>query len=271
MITRVPPLHPKNHWNANTGSSPAPKFASGIARHPTNCWRNSRARASEPGDEALIDKVLVLHKDYLLAIDHMFAAVDAGDMTLANKIDGAEVDPRFDAMESLVIAASDSHHVEAFLRLDELAFVQKSVLAATPLVFAIGIALVVLFSRVLRAQRRREAQAMKHEATAVSRSEKRFRALVQNASDVVLICTAEGTVTYQSPTAETKWGYAAGGLLRKSLLAAVHPDDQPAFQELLVQLHRLTQPGAVRRSFGAGPRPVRPPAGQRRCSVCRPR
>jgi hypothetical protein len=176
-----------------------PKFASGIARPPSNCWRNSRARASaEPGDEALIDKVLVLHKDYLLAIDHMFSAVDVGDTVFATKIDGAEVDPRFDAMESLVIAASDSHHAEAFRRLDELAFVQKSVLAATPLVFAIGIALVVFFSRVLRARRRREEQALKHEATAVSRSEKRFRALVQNASDVVLICTAEGTVTYQS-------------------------------------------------------------------------
>jgi diguanylate cyclase (GGDEF)-like protein/PAS domain S-box-containing protein len=173
----------------------------------------------------------------------MFAAVDAGDTTLATKIDGAEVDPRFDAMESLVVAASDSHLVEAFRRLDELANVQRSVLAATPLVFAIGIVLVVFFSHVLRAQRRREEQAMKHEATAVSRSEKRFRALVQNASDVVLICTAEGAVTYQSPTAETNWGYAAGGLLRKSLLAAVHPDDQPAFRELLVQLQ--TTPGST--------------------------
>jgi PAS domain S-box-containing protein len=67
--------------------------------------------------------------------------------------------------------------------------------------------------------------------------------LVQNASDVVLICTAEGTVTYQSPTAETNWGYAAGGLLRKSLLAVVHPDDQPAFRELLVQLRAL--PGST--------------------------
>ena len=47
----------------------------------------------------MIDKVQVLHKDYLLAIDHMFAAVDAGDTARATKIDGAEVDPRFDAMD----------------------------------------------------------------------------------------------------------------------------------------------------------------------------
>ena len=197
----------------------------------------ARARASaEPGDVELIDKVQVLHKDYLLAIDHMFAAVDAGDTALATKIDGAEVDPRFDAMESLVVAASDSHHVEAFNRLDELAYVQKSVLVATPLAFAVGLGLMVFFSRVLRNQRRREEQAMKHEALAVKRNEKRFRALVQNASDVVLICSAEGIVTYQGPTAETMWGFAADGLVGRPLLAAVHPDDQVAFEDMLKPL-----------------------------------
>jgi diguanylate cyclase (GGDEF)-like protein/PAS domain S-box-containing protein len=205
----------------------------------------ARVRASaDPGDDALIDKVQVLHKDYLLAIDHMFAAVDAGDTALATKIDGAEVDPRFDAMQELVVAAADSHHVVAFQRLDELAHVQSSVLAATPLVFAIGIALVLFFSRVLRAHRRREAQAMIHEAMAVSRSEKRFRALVQNASDVVLICAADGTITYQSPTAETIWGYAAGDLVGKAFLAGVHTDDQPAFAELFEQLQAA--PGSTR-------------------------
>ena len=194
----------------------------------------ARARASaEPGDEALIDKLITLHKDYVLAIDHMFKAVDAGDTTLATKIDGAEVDPRFDALEAQIVAASDARHVEAFRHIDELANIQRSVLVATPLAFAIGIALVVFFSRILRARRRREAQAINHEASAVRRSEKRFRALVQNASDVVLICSAEGIVTYQSPTAETIWGFAADGLMGKPLLATVHPDNQFAFDDML--------------------------------------
>ena len=39
-----------------------------------------------------------------------------------------------------------------FDRLDELAYVQKSVLVATPLAFAIGIGLMLFFSRVLRNQ-----------------------------------------------------------------------------------------------------------------------
>ena len=205
----------------------------------------TRARAEgEPGDGTLIDNVLMLHSEYLLAIDQMFASVDDGNTTLANKIDETEVDPRFDAMETLVIAAADAHRADALRHLDELTYVQKSVLVATPIGFVIGMGLVMFFSRILRSQQRREEQAMKTEATAVKRSEKRFRALVQNASDVVLICSAEGSVTYQSQTAETIWGYASNSLVGNTLMPMVHADDQPALQELLEQLQAT--PGITR-------------------------
>jgi diguanylate cyclase (GGDEF)-like protein/PAS domain S-box-containing protein len=196
-----------------------------------------RARAvGEPADVVLIRDVLAMHRAYLLAIDRMFAAVDAGDSTRANEIDRTDVDPQFDDMEARVFAAADAHRAEAVRHLDELANLQTNVLAATMFSFAIGMGLVVLFEVILRAQRRRADQAIAHEAIAARRSERRFRALVQNASDVVLICTSDGTVTYQSPTAETTWGYATDGLIGRTLLAAVNPDDQPAFLEILEQL-----------------------------------
>jgi diguanylate cyclase (GGDEF)-like protein/PAS domain S-box-containing protein len=205
----------------------------------------ARARtAGEPADEMLIGDVLAMHQDYLLAIDHMFDAIDAGDTARANMIDATEVDPRFDVMESKVVAAADAHHAAAVQRLDNLADIQASVLLATPLAFALGMGLVGVFEIILRAQRRRADEAIAHEATAIRRSEKRFRALVQNASDVVLICNRGGTITYQSPTAETAWGYAADGMVGRALLARVHPDDQPAFGDLLEQLQAA--PGTTR-------------------------
>jgi PAS domain S-box-containing protein len=197
----------------------------------------TRARVlGDAADRAVIGDVLALHEKYLVAIFHMFAAVDVGDTALANVIDGNEVDPRFDEMEARVVAASDAHHAEAFRRLDRLVDVQKSLLVATPVVFAIGMGLVVFFGLVLRNQRRRTAQAIMHETMAVGRSEKRLRALIQNAFDVVLVCGADGAVAYQSPTAETNWGYAEDGLLGRPLQSMVHPDDQPAFEKLLAQL-----------------------------------
>ncbi len=110
-----------------------------------------RARAlGEPADRSLISDVLAIHKEYLLAIDRMFAAVDAGDITRANELDRTDVDPKFDDMEARVFAASDAHHAAAVQRLNELAHVQTSVLAVTICAFAIGIGLVILFDFILR-------------------------------------------------------------------------------------------------------------------------
>jgi diguanylate cyclase (GGDEF)-like protein len=136
-------------------------------------------RLGEPADRALISDVLAVHKEYLLAIDRMFAAVDAGDITRANELDRTDVDPKFDNMEGRIFAAYDAHGAAAVQRLSELAYVQTSVLAVTIFAFAIGMGLVILFEFVLRAQRRRADEAMKHEAIVVRDSENRFRALVR--------------------------------------------------------------------------------------------
>jgi diguanylate cyclase (GGDEF)-like protein len=135
-----------------------------------------RARGlDEPADRSLISDVLAIHKGYLLAIDRMFAAVDAGDLTRANELDRTEVDPKFDNIEARVFAASAAHHAAAVRRLDELAHVQTSVLAVTLCAFAIGIGLVVVFEFIIRAQKRSEDGAKED----VRRSEDEFRALAR--------------------------------------------------------------------------------------------
>ena len=116
-----------------------------------------------------------MHKEYLLSIDRMFAAVDAGNMARANELDRADVDPKFDDMEARVFAAADAHHAAAVRRLDELAYVQTSVIAVTICAFAIGMGLVIFFEIVLRAQRERADQAITHERIVVRRGEDRFR------------------------------------------------------------------------------------------------
>jgi diguanylate cyclase (GGDEF)-like protein len=134
-------------------------------------------RLGEPADRALISDVLAIHKEYLLAIDRMFAAVDAGDITRANELDRTDVDPKFDTIEARIFAAYDAHGAAAVQRLNELAYVQTSVLAATIFAFAVGMGLVILFEFILRAQRRRADEARKHEAIVIRDSESRYRAL----------------------------------------------------------------------------------------------
>jgi diguanylate cyclase (GGDEF)-like protein len=139
-----------------------------------------RARVvGEPTDRILIGDVLAIHKEYLLAIDRMFAAVDAGDIARANEMDRTEVDPRFDNMEARVFAAADAHRAAAAQRLDELARAQTSVLAVTICVFATGIGLLGLIGFILRTQQQRDDEAKEREAVIARRSEGRFRALLR--------------------------------------------------------------------------------------------
>src|SRR5215213_9683788 len=57
------------------------------------------------------------------------------------------------------------------------------------------------------------------------RSEKRFRALTQNSSDIVTLLGTDGTIRYQSPSIERILGYWPGELLGKNAFDYLHPED----------------------------------------------
>ena len=56
-------------------------------------------------------------------------------------------------------------------------------------------------------------------------SERRFRSIVQNASDLITVVDAGGTITYESPSKERILGYGPQELVGKPVLEHVHPDD----------------------------------------------
>ena len=56
-------------------------------------------------------------------------------------------------------------------------------------------------------------------------SEKRFRSLVQNASDIITVLDAEGNIRYQSPSIERLLGYRPEDLVGRNAFDYVHPDD----------------------------------------------
>jgi len=69
-------------------------------------------------------------------------------------------------------------------------------------------------------------------------SEQRFRALSENASDLVLVIDARGVITYVSPSVRRMGGYEPGELLGKSITAFIHPDDIPtALADLSALVH----------------------------------
>ena len=81
---------------------------------------------------------------------------------------------------------------------------------------------------------RSRAHAQKAEAeAALAASEKRFRSLVQNSSDLVTIVSPEGTILYASDSAERIVGHTPGSLLGTSLLSYLDDRDVSAVEGLL--------------------------------------
>jgi diguanylate cyclase (GGDEF)-like protein/PAS domain S-box-containing protein len=194
------------------------------------------ATMDDPPNIQVIDEVLAQHEQYLQAIDHMFAAVDANDTAAASAIDESEGDPRFDKMQSLVVATANLHRVEAANHLAALGAIQTRVLITTPVVFSLGVLLAIFFWRLLHAYQRGAVAGLAREASSIRTSERRLHGLVQNASDMILICSASGTITYQSPAAEGTWGYGEAELLDEPFEALTHRDDQPAWRNLWEQM-----------------------------------
>ncbi len=79
----------------------------------------------------------------------------------------------------------------------------------------------------------------------VRRSEARFRALVQNSSDAILLLGRDAAVSYQSPSADGMFGYDAGELVGHHVEDLCHPDDLPRLRSGLSEV--LAVPGLTRR------------------------
>ena len=73
-------------------------------------------------------------------------------------------------------------------------------------------------------------------AAILRRSEERFSYLIQNLSDVITVVAVDGTMLYHSPSIERVTGYRPAELLGKSILAFIHPEDEPAVRAALERL-----------------------------------
>src|SRR5262249_40127042 len=76
---------------------------------------------------------------------------------------------------------------------------------------------------------------------ALRKSEGRFRALVQNSSDVITILDANGDVRYHSPSIERMLGYSPEELVGQNVFAFFHPED--VNRERMHSTEVLSQPG----------------------------
>jgi len=118
---------------------------------------NTVYRDGNGNDRALVERVLSEHKLYLIETNLMFVAVDAHDTARVILIDHTYIDPVFNQIQQQVNTAANEHHLQATQSLTELNQTQSTILKVTPVVFGVGLFLLLLFWKVVRKYQINEA------------------------------------------------------------------------------------------------------------------
>ena len=167
------------------------------------------------------------YDEYSKALDKEFQLIAAEQIAQAVIVDEERVDPAYDVLSDEIANLSTIYSNQK-RRAYQTAEV-GSTLALTLAALVIG-ALFWQFNRAWQI-----ATLALAEQKALSQSEERFRSLVQNASDVIMILNAEGVISYVSASTYQIKGCLSDDLVNTNVLNWVYPDDTMPMQDLIAE------------------------------------
>ncbi len=107
----------------------------------------------------------------------------------------------------------------------------------------VAIFIAALISLLVVVVARQTQTAITRAEYALRGSEKRFRALIENAADVIVIIDVTGIIRFASPAAESVLGYKPEEAIGKNFLEWVHPDNLSEVAQSFA--HRSQTPGTA--------------------------
>jgi diguanylate cyclase (GGDEF)-like protein/PAS domain S-box-containing protein len=119
----------------------------------------------------------------------------------------------------------------------------------SPLITTLTVGAALLTFMVVVRQLASMRDTLHHERSEARReAENRFRSLVANASDVIIVLSRDGVVVYASPSTQRLFGVPPEQLLGEPLERLLHPDEGPTARSFMDEL--LSRPwGSVTRTW----------------------
>lgn len=177
-------------------------------------------------DEADFSALRNVYRDYVQAMGEEYRLLEAKQFALAIEIDDAKVDPTYDELIDVIGQAQLRYAASSRWTIIAVDAGSTAVL----LLAALSIGL--LFSKFEQVQRLKEVLVA--EQNALRQSEERFRALVQNTSDMIAILNPlPPTIKFMSDSIHRVLGHRPESVLGTDITKLIHPDDGGKMQRFL--------------------------------------
>jgi len=221
-------------WEARTGFL-SPEHQRDIPTSQEDVARSLGELREATGNRLELGRVELNVSRYVAAVDEMFRLLAANHRDSALKVAEEQVDPAFED-----VAVSLNNARTFYASAAERAISRANFAALAGVLFALGLIWLLLGRS---ARQRAETQALSTERQTLSASEARWRALILNGEDAILVVDPTGAIAYASPNADRVLGLPPGGL-SDSMLSALPPALRPAMLVLLEATQR--EPGRPR-------------------------
>ncbi|HJZ75682.1 MAG TPA: response regulator [Vicinamibacterales bacterium] len=187
----------------------------------SGAWPHAEIKIAASYDEALAKLTAPTTFD-LAVVDYMLGSRDGLELLRELKQRGIDT-----SVIVLTGHGAEDVAVEA-MKAGAADYLSKSTLTIEGLERAVRFALALRIGE----RQRRQAEA------ALRASEERFRALVENSSDALLLLDAEGRVTYVSPSSSRHLGWGSDEMLGGSIFEFLHPDDRDTMSARMSEVLR---------------------------------
>ncbi len=175
--------------------------------------------------QSKLQKFLQLHKQYNVAVDKEFKLLATGQISQAIIIDEENVDPAYEKLSAEILKLDTDYSKQKQ---------QASQIAerGSALVLLVSAGLIgILFWKFIQA--REVAQLAVAEQKILSQSEERFRSLVQNASDVILVIDSQAEISYVTASSHRVLGYLPEDLVGTNVKTLVESDSRLKLQNFI--------------------------------------